>query len=63
MSAFLLYRSAHGGDREVTASVVNHIGLRVHDVDRSRRFYEELFGFEYQREITPPDELRETKGA
>jgi predicted enzyme related to lactoylglutathione lyase len=58
-----LYRSAHGGDREVTASVVNHIGLRVHDVDRSRRFYEELFGSEYQPEITPPDELLETKGA
>lgn len=56
MSAFLLYRSAHGGDREVTASVVNHIGLCVHDVDRSRRFYEELFGFEYEREIAPPDD-------
>jgi catechol 2,3-dioxygenase-like lactoylglutathione lyase family enzyme len=40
----------------VTASVVNHIGLCVHDIDRSRRFYEELFGFEYEREIAPPDD-------
>ena len=29
----------------MTGSVVNHIGLCVHDIDRSRRFYEELLGF------------------
>jgi catechol 2,3-dioxygenase-like lactoylglutathione lyase family enzyme len=40
----------------VSASVVNHIGLCVHDIDRSRRFYEELLGFEYEREIAPPDD-------
>ena len=40
----------------MSASVVNHIGLCVHDIDRSRRFYEELFGFEYEREIAPPDD-------
>jgi catechol 2,3-dioxygenase-like lactoylglutathione lyase family enzyme len=41
----------------LTDSVVNHIGLCVHDIDRSRRFYQELLGFEYEREIAPPDEF------
>ena len=41
----------------MTGSVVNHIGLCVHDIDRSRRFYEELLGFEYEREIAPPDDI------
>jgi catechol 2,3-dioxygenase-like lactoylglutathione lyase family enzyme len=41
----------------LTDSVVNHIGLCVHDIDRSRRFYEELLGFEYELEIAPPDDI------
>lgn len=34
----------------------NWVGLAVTDLARSRRFYEELLGFRYQRELAPPDE-------
>jgi catechol 2,3-dioxygenase-like lactoylglutathione lyase family enzyme len=43
-------------DGAVTDIVVNHIGLCVHDIERSRRFYEDLLGFEYEHEIAPPDD-------
>jgi lactoylglutathione lyase len=33
----------------------NWIGLAVTDLARSRRFYEELLGFTYERELAPPD--------
>jgi lactoylglutathione lyase len=33
----------------------NHVGQCVTDLARSRRFYEEVFGFEFWREITPDD--------
>ncbi|HEY1738427.1 MAG TPA: VOC family protein [Acidimicrobiia bacterium] len=35
--------------------VFNHVGQCVSDLDRSRRFYVELLGFELWREISPPD--------
>jgi catechol 2,3-dioxygenase-like lactoylglutathione lyase family enzyme len=38
-------------------SVFNHLGQCVTDLDRSRRFYVELLGFEPWREIKPLDEL------
>jgi catechol 2,3-dioxygenase-like lactoylglutathione lyase family enzyme len=38
-------------------SVFNHVGHCVADVERSRRFYEEVLGFEFWREIEPPDEM------
>ena len=38
------------------SSVFNHVGLCVSDLERARRFYEELLGFEYLREINPPDD-------
>jgi len=34
----------------------NHVGLCVADRERSRRFYEELLGFEFWWEIEPPDD-------
>jgi lactoylglutathione lyase len=33
----------------------NHVGQCVSDIDRSRRFYCEVFGFEVARELQPPD--------
>jgi catechol 2,3-dioxygenase-like lactoylglutathione lyase family enzyme len=36
--------------------VVNHLGHCVTDLARSRRFYEELLGFEFWREFSPPQE-------
>ena len=34
----------------------NHVGQCVTDLARSRRFYEELLGFTFEREIAPPDD-------
>jgi lactoylglutathione lyase len=39
-----------------TMPVLNHLGHCVTDLARSRRFYEELFGFELERELSPPDD-------
>ncbi len=35
--------------------VFNHLGQCVTDLARARRFYEELLGFTFVREIEPPD--------
>ena len=34
----------------------NHVGQCVSDLERSKRFYVEVFGFEVARELRPPDE-------
>ena len=36
-------------------TVLNHTGLCVTELERSRRFYEELFGFEVVRSLDVPD--------
>jgi lactoylglutathione lyase len=36
-------------------AVVNHVGLCVTDVERSRRFYEAVLGFTHQRDLEVPD--------
>jgi catechol 2,3-dioxygenase-like lactoylglutathione lyase family enzyme len=37
-------------------TVFNHVGLCVADRGRSRRFYEELLGFQFWWELAPPDD-------
>jgi catechol 2,3-dioxygenase-like lactoylglutathione lyase family enzyme len=37
-------------------TVLNHTGLVVSDLDRSKRFYQEAFGFAFWFEFMPPDE-------
>jgi catechol 2,3-dioxygenase-like lactoylglutathione lyase family enzyme len=37
--------------------VYNHTGQVVTDMERSKRFYQEVFGFTPWYEITPPDEM------
>jgi len=38
-------------------SVFNHVGLCVTDVERSRRFYEDVLGFDIWREFDAPDAM------
>jgi catechol 2,3-dioxygenase-like lactoylglutathione lyase family enzyme len=38
-------------------NVVTHVGLCVTDLERSQRFYTEAFGFAFERDLQPPDEL------
>jgi lactoylglutathione lyase len=38
-------------------TVFNHVGLCVADTARSRRFYEEVLGFQYWWELEPPDPM------
>jgi len=38
----------------------NHLGHCVTDLARSRRFYEELLGFTFEREVHPPDDPSST---
>lgn len=38
----------------------NHSGLVVTDLERSKRFYQEVFGFALWYEIKPPDEMTAT---
>ncbi len=35
--------------------IYNHTGQVVTDLDRSKRFYQEVLGFKFWYEITPPD--------
>jgi catechol 2,3-dioxygenase-like lactoylglutathione lyase family enzyme len=35
----------------------NHVGQCVTDLARSKRFYCELLGFAFQREVNPPDDV------
>ena len=43
------------GQKRVESVVVNHLGHCVTDLEQSRRFYEEVFGFEVVSELKVPD--------
>lgn len=45
---------AESGARGTAA--INHVGICVADLGRSRRFYENVLGFRYWWELTVPDE-------
>jgi predicted enzyme related to lactoylglutathione lyase len=38
-------------------TAVSHVGLCVTDLERSRTFYETVFGFTHQRDLQPPDDV------
>ena len=40
----------------MTATVINHVGHCVADLGVARRFYEELLGFSFERQLDVPDE-------
>lgn len=40
----------------MTENIVNHVGLCVADLAVARRFYEELLGFTFERQLDVPDE-------
>ena len=41
--------------RSAAMAIVNHVGLCVTDIGRSRRFYEKVLGFAHQRDLEVPD--------
>jgi lactoylglutathione lyase len=45
-----------GVDREARMPVYNHTGLVVSDIERSKRFYEQVFGFCAWYDLAVPDE-------
>ena len=38
-------------------TVFNHAGIVVTDLERSKRFYQDVLGFQFWYEIKPPDEM------
>ena len=40
--------------------IYNHTGQVVTDLERSKRFYQEVLGFQFWYEISPPDEMTAT---
>ena len=38
-------------------TLYNHTGIVVTDLDRSKRFYQDVLGFQFWYEITPEDEM------
>lgn len=52
--------SSPGDGAPVPSLTVNHVGLCVTDLGRSRRFYEGALGFTYERSLQPPDGICST---
>jgi lactoylglutathione lyase len=45
---------------DAAMGIYNHTGLVVTDLERARRFYEEVLGFTFWYEIEPPDDVTAT---
>jgi len=46
---------ADSRQRRQSVGMYNHTGQVVSDLDRAKRFYQEVFGFRFWYEIAPPD--------
>jgi catechol 2,3-dioxygenase-like lactoylglutathione lyase family enzyme len=44
-------------DQPAAAAIVNHVGLCVTDLDRSRHFYEAVLGFTHRNDLDVPDDF------
>src|SRR4029078_7122068 len=47
-------------EHSASDAMVNHVGLCVTDLERSRRFYEAVLGFTHRNDLEVPDQMTST---